>query len=213
MPPIKQTLRQRLADVAAEAMLDSAERAMIAHGYERATMQQIASEAGCAAGTFYLYFKNKRELLDAICARHAKAAFAEARAQLDKPEDPLERVRMGLEAFLRYGQKHRDFFRLFFTALPMRHRIIKQEMPGVPSEEHSRYLVIEMELLRQAQDHKLIRQDIPLERLKEFIDDIAFSHLEQFAFAVRKVTVDEQMRLLWGLITGGLGAGDGHGRA
>src|SRR5690242_12852650 len=130
------TLRQRLRAAAAEAMLDSAERVMVENGYEGTTMQQIAEEAGCAAGTLYLYFKNKEELFQAMVARHAAAVFGAARLEFGKGQDPVQRVRRGAVAILRYSQQHRPFFRLFFTAMPMRLRGLHEKLGDAARREH-----------------------------------------------------------------------------
>jgi AcrR family transcriptional regulator len=206
-------LRQRLQAAAAEAMLDSAEQAMIRHGYERATMQQIAAGAGCAAGTFYLYFKNKQVLFEAIAARHAKAMFTEARAEAERASAPMEKIRAGLLAFLRYGQQHRAFFRLFFAAMPQRHHIIRQQLGGSPREDFGQYNRFELGLLRQAQRQGLIRRDLSARILQEFMIDVSFGMVEQFAFSAGRQSVQEQLRILWGLIAGGIGAGRGRDNA
>lgn len=41
-------------------------RLFLEHGYERASVEQIASASGVARGTFYLYFEDKRALFDAL---------------------------------------------------------------------------------------------------------------------------------------------------
>ncbi len=44
-------------------ILDAATRTFAQRGYHKSTIRQIASEAGVADGTIYIYFKNKTELL------------------------------------------------------------------------------------------------------------------------------------------------------
>src|SRR4051812_28167297 len=44
-------------------ILDAATRAFAQRGYHNTTIRQIASEAGVADGTIYIYFKNKTDLL------------------------------------------------------------------------------------------------------------------------------------------------------
>lgn len=199
-------LRKRLREVAVEAMLDSAEQAMIKKGYEQTTMQEIAAAAGCATGTFYLYFKNKEELLEAIISRRARASFDLARQAMSGAEEPLEKLRLSYESFLRFAQEHRAFFRLAFMALPMRHRILFQMLGGPARQEHEEYNRLEAQLLRQAQDQGQIRRDFSAELLQEFMDAVTMSMLEQFTFAGENQSAEEQMRIFWGLVTGGLGA-------
>jgi AcrR family transcriptional regulator len=187
-----------------QALLDSAERAMVARGYDKATMHQIAAAAGCATGTFYLYFKNKELLFQAIVARHAKEMFEAARAQVQIQQDPLDKVRAGLQGILHYAQQHRPFFRLFFTALPMRHRMIPQKVHGSARRWHDQYNRMELELLRQAQKKGRIRRDLPPEILQGFMEDVSFSVIEQFSFSASQTSAQQQMKVLWGLITRGI---------
>jgi len=45
------------------AILDAAQAVIARQGYQGAQISRIAAEAGVAAGTVYLYFKNKPDLL------------------------------------------------------------------------------------------------------------------------------------------------------
>ena len=47
-------------------ILEAAAAVFAEKGYQRATVKEIATRAGVAPGTIYLYFKNKRDLLLAI---------------------------------------------------------------------------------------------------------------------------------------------------
>ena len=154
------TLRQRLRQTAAEAMLDSAERAMLHKSYERATMAEIAEAAGCATGTFYLYFKNKEELLQAIVARHTKAIFDVSRAAMDEVDDPMEKLRRSAAAHLRYIHDHRGFFRMLFTAIPMGHRSLHQRLSGASRQLHDDYTRFELEIIRRGQKQGKVRFDV-----------------------------------------------------
>ena len=65
-------------------ILDAAERLFTRFGYRRTVMDDVASEAGVAKGTLYLYFTNKEALFRAIQARTLElgrelCAAAEAR--------------------------------------------------------------------------------------------------------------------------------------
>lgn len=53
------------------SIVDAAERLFSTRGYDRVTMEDVASEAKLAKGTLYLYFKNKQELYVAVVIRGA----------------------------------------------------------------------------------------------------------------------------------------------
>src|SRR5512133_2521277 len=52
-----------------QQILDAAADVIIRLGYNKATMSDIAEEAGASRGTIYLYFKGKEELFEALVFR------------------------------------------------------------------------------------------------------------------------------------------------
>src|SRR5512138_3910305 len=76
-----------------EAILRAAIRVFARHGYFNAQVADIAREAGVAAGTVYLYFRSKDDLLVSIFERTMKEARSEAEAALADVSDPVERLR------------------------------------------------------------------------------------------------------------------------
>jgi len=197
-------LRERRHAATAEAMLEAAERAMVKHGYEQATMQQIAAETGCAAGTFYLYFKNKQELFEALLIRRLKALYQASEAEMARAESPLEKIRLSVTAAIRYCQEHQPFLRVAFTAWPMRHQAIHERLEEIGWSEHGRFRRVMAGHLRQAQKRGLVRRDLAADVLIDFIDAVVFSFMERFSFCPGRRRVEEQARILWGLVVGGL---------
>jgi AcrR family transcriptional regulator len=47
-------------------LIEAAEKVLWQKGYAKATVSDIVKEAGVAQGTFYLYFKSKEDMLDAV---------------------------------------------------------------------------------------------------------------------------------------------------
>jgi len=204
------TLRQRLRQTTAEAMLDSAERAMLRKGYERATMAEIAEAAGCATGTFYLYFKNKEELLQAIVARHTKAIFGAVRTAMDEVDDPVQKLRKSAAAHLRYIHDNQPFFRMLFTAIPMGHRSLHQRLSNASIRLHDDFTRLELEIIRRGQKQGKIRGDISAEILQEFMMSAGFGMVEHFVFSPDPPSLHQQFRVLWGLIAAAIGAENGE---
>ncbi len=197
-------LRQKLKAVASEAMLDAAERCMVRHGYQATTMQQIASDAGCAIGTFYLYFKSKEDLFHAIVERHGKVMFARIREAFEREQDPVQKIQAGIRQHLVYADRHRGVFRLFFEAMPMRYRMLEKSLTGQTKQQNDAYCTMEREAIATAQKQGRIRADVSPERLQQFMGDICLGLCEEFA-ATPKASVDEYMDLMWSFISGGIG--------
>jgi TetR/AcrR family transcriptional regulator, fatty acid metabolism regulator protein len=94
--PVAATTRRR-ADPAVPAKRDAILRAAIdvfaERGFFNAQVADVARAAGVAAGTVYLYFRSKDDLLASIFERTMREAFAEGRAALAGVSDPSERLR------------------------------------------------------------------------------------------------------------------------
>ena len=73
-------------------ILDAAKRSFTAYGLKGASLDAIASEAGCAKGALYLEFADKEELLREVVAETfalIKARFEEEVATVESPLDRL----------------------------------------------------------------------------------------------------------------------------
>jgi TetR/AcrR family fatty acid metabolism transcriptional regulator len=75
-----------------EAILRAAIDTFAARGFFNAQVADVARSAGVAAGTVYLYFRGKDDLLISIFERTMKEAIAAGRASVAARATPLERV-------------------------------------------------------------------------------------------------------------------------
>lgn len=76
-----------------EAILRAAIDVFADRGYFNAQVADVARVAGVAAGTVYLYFRSKDDLLISIFERGMREALAEGRALVAGASDPAERLR------------------------------------------------------------------------------------------------------------------------
>jgi TetR/AcrR family fatty acid metabolism transcriptional regulator len=79
-----------------DRILDAATKVFGKRGFFSAQVADIAKRAGVAAGTVYLYFENKDDLLLSLFERTMRDAIAEGRAglaSLDHHATPIERLR------------------------------------------------------------------------------------------------------------------------
>jgi TetR/AcrR family fatty acid metabolism transcriptional regulator len=75
-----------------EAILKAATQVFARRGFFQSQVADIAREAGVAAGTVYLYFRSKDDLLVSLFERTMREAIAEGRTALDGIADPRERL-------------------------------------------------------------------------------------------------------------------------
>ncbi len=78
-------------------------------GFEHATMQEIASEAGISLKTLYAAFPGKQELYDAIQRVRGRAFVDRVAAAIDSGVAPVERLRQAVGAYVAFLFEHRDW--------------------------------------------------------------------------------------------------------
>ena len=92
-----------------EALIDAAEQVFRREGVTRTSLAEIAAEAGVTRGAIYWHFRDKAELLDAMCERTVMpldAAFA--RAAESARADPLGALRtLAVDALLKLARDPR----------------------------------------------------------------------------------------------------------
>jgi len=198
------SLRDKVHAATQDAMLDAAQRALVKYGYQKATMQQIAAETGCAPGTFYLYFKNKQQLYEAIVRRHWGTLFDHSRAAMAGCDNPLEKIRLGLIALFEFQKENKLFFEAALAAFPLRNQLLKAKLNelGPQNAQMTRMVIAE---LRLAQKQGLIRGDVSAQTLHGFIDSVVASQVEEFVLSDKPPSADQAVKTLWGLLMGGLG--------
>jgi TetR/AcrR family fatty acid metabolism transcriptional regulator len=110
------TKKQVVEEFRCHAICEAAMRVVGRRGLAKATVREIAREAGVAKGTVYLYFPSR----DAILEKTVEAAAGQLLERLRRAgrsgvtfADSLERV---LAAQLAFFDENRDFFRLYFAS-------------------------------------------------------------------------------------------------
>jgi AcrR family transcriptional regulator len=76
-----------------DALLRAAIDTFAARGFFNAQVADVARAAGVAAGTVYLYFRSKDDLLISIFERTMQEAIADGRRSVGALTDPVERLR------------------------------------------------------------------------------------------------------------------------
>src|SRR5918997_1698370 len=76
-----------------DAILRAAIRTFARSGFFGAQVADVARTAGVAAGTVYLYFRGKDDLLVSIFEKTMQEAIADGRACVAPLRDPIEQLR------------------------------------------------------------------------------------------------------------------------
>jgi TetR/AcrR family fatty acid metabolism transcriptional regulator len=100
-----------------EAILKAAVKIFAKKGYFNSKVSDIASEAGIADGTVYLYFKSKDEVLRSVFDRTMEDFISEGRAELVKISSPAEKLKWLAHFHLRKLGADRDLAIVFQVEL------------------------------------------------------------------------------------------------
>lgn len=91
--------RQRRKEARPQELLDAALTLFVEKGFSATRMEEIATHAGVAKGTVYLYFQSKEDVLKAVIRDSLSSSIAEGRSIVETFEGPssaLVRVAMNL---------------------------------------------------------------------------------------------------------------------
>src|SRR3984893_5863291 len=95
-----------------QKVLEAAETIFGEKGYYGASVTEITRAAGVAQGTFYLYFKGKKEIfLDQVDALGNRLRVVTLEAS-SKARDYAEAQRLGFSAFFSFARSHRHIYRI-----------------------------------------------------------------------------------------------------
>lgn len=94
-------LAERRTEVAADRILDAADRLFAEKEAATVGMHEIASAAGCSRATLYRYFENREALFTSYLHREAYRLYREMTNQINSVLDPRDRLIEGLLASLR----------------------------------------------------------------------------------------------------------------
>jgi len=109
-----------------KAILRAAIKVFARSGFFNAKVADVASEAGVADGTVYLYFKNKDDILVSIFNDHMNEALASGRKTLAEIDDPVEKIRRIVLAHLEGLGRDRDLAIVFQVELRSSTKFMEQ---------------------------------------------------------------------------------------
>lgn len=87
-----------MASKTRERLLDVARQLFASNGVERTTMNDIATASDKGRRTIYTYFKNKKEIYEAVIERESEAIVLKLRDVVTSDLPPAEKLRRFLEA-------------------------------------------------------------------------------------------------------------------
>ena len=139
-----------------EAILKAATQVFARRGFFQSQVADVARAAGVAAGTVYLYFRSKDDLLVSLFERTMREAIAEGRAALEGVDDPHERLTRLARLHLERLGRDRDLAVVFQVELRQSTKFMEQF-----SSTHLRdYLGLIRDALADGQATGQFRRDV-----------------------------------------------------
>lgn len=86
-------------------------------GYEGATMDEIALNAGVAKGTLYYHFKCKEDIFKYIVYEGMKLIEDELETALQNEDNPIQKLRIIFKTQLKLVNRKKDFFKVIIREL------------------------------------------------------------------------------------------------
>lgn len=107
--------REREKAVTRQRIVDTARELFARDGFEAVSMRQIAEVIEYSPAAIYVHFADKQALFAEI-VRADFDSLAASFQRIAKVADPLERIRQAGIAYVRFGVKHPNHYRLMFMA-------------------------------------------------------------------------------------------------
>jgi TetR/AcrR family fatty acid metabolism transcriptional regulator len=139
-----------------DALLRAAIDTFAARGFFNAQVADVARAAGVAAGTVYLYFRGKDDLLVSIFERTMKEAIAEGKESVGRLADPVERLRT--IARLHLGRLGRD--RALAVVFQVELRQSTKFMERFSATQLREYLGIIRDIIADGQAQRVFRSEL-----------------------------------------------------
>jgi AcrR family transcriptional regulator len=124
--------RTREKEALRAKILEATSRLLVEEGFESISIRRIAEKIEYSPATIYLYFKDKAELIDAICQELFGQMIEELGSVGAEETDPLKRLRIGLRAYIEFGMSHPNHYLAVFGA-PQH---LSGTAPPDPTEAH-----------------------------------------------------------------------------
>ncbi len=115
LPRVPQQARSRQKR---DALLAAASRLFEEQGYEAVTADDIAAAAGVSIGTFYAYFRNKRQVFFTLYVACAEAVLALSIPAIDFSQNPREAIRRTVQEAMTRNEAFYGLRRAMFELLP-----------------------------------------------------------------------------------------------
>lgn len=113
MTTLHPTKKEVVSEFRRTGILRAARKVFARHGYDGATMDDVAEACSIAKGTLYLYFKSKREIYLGVLKEDLRSLREATRRAIGAASSAEGRIRAFITTRFDFCEQHRDFFRIY----------------------------------------------------------------------------------------------------
>jgi len=182
-------------------ILDAARKIFAKKGFELATMDEIASTAGLAKGTVYLYFKSKRQLYLKTLQHGRAELFEQVKTNMLAAEGLRAKIRSFIATRMAYSEKNSNFYKIYLTEF---NNIIH---PASINSEFRDLSLKQAQMIGQALQESIDRNEIRklnVDALAFLVQDMTRSLITRRLLGLSKANIEEDIDFLCDLIWTGI---------
>ncbi|RKD25875.1 TetR family transcriptional regulator [Ammoniphilus oxalaticus] len=110
-----------------DVILKAAIEVISEKGLDKSSISEIVKLAGVAQGTFYLYFKSKKDLIPAIADKLLAITLADVKVKTEQKETFWEKLDVLIDETFQTTNTHQDIIVLVYSGLAVHHSLEKWE--------------------------------------------------------------------------------------
>jgi AcrR family transcriptional regulator len=145
----KATKKEIVTAFRTQEILAAARKLLDQSGLEAMTMDEIATAAGVAKGTLYLYFQSKDDLLQAMISQVGENILRDVESSLQAPGTPAEKLIRMVSVLLEYLNRERLLFPIYARELLRGKRESREGFWRHYQETEERFLTLLTNLLAE----------------------------------------------------------------
>src|SRR5262245_22027409 len=197
MTTIVRTKKDVVTEFRTAGILEAARKIFANEGFNQATVDDIASAAGVAKGTVYLYYQSKRDIYFAALKFGLEQMYSKLDEELKKVSAPQEKLRTLIGVKLAYFDDNRDFFKIYYSELGniCIHPAVDDEFKALYLEQAK---VIES-ILKEGARKKIIRP-VRAEQAAFAISDIIRGVVTQRVLGWSKSKISQDVEFIFVLL-------------
>ena len=141
-----------------QQIIEAAVRVFARQGYFNSRVADIAREAGIAAGTIYLYFKTKEDILITLFHEKMATFVASLRRAISDEPDPVAKVRRLVHLHFHMLEADPDLAEVVQIELRQGQKFFR----GASSQEVAAYFALIGSVLEEGVDQGHFKADLPV---------------------------------------------------